>query len=331
MASIFDKKKCSICEMDNPIDQYVRISSPFIEGDHSPICIGCLENKIDYSDMHSVDAFCRWANMPFIPDEWVRIYRENPANVLEVYSSSIVNGEYKGIDWSTVNAFWKSEVEKGTLFDNMEELKREFTDRMKVKWQLPAAYEEFMWLERFYREMNNMQNLNNPATKDILQKVCKIALQVDRLLKDSEAEVKDVKDLTTVYTNMLKTSGFLEASSGGANTVNSVAQLYQLMEKSNWQPTFYDGKAKDFADKTIDDMKKTMKRLMVGDGSIAEIFEAKLRQAGLPLDIEETDDATDVHEEISVLKAIQADRKKSQAPRPKNELVHFGSDSDEDD
>ena len=326
MASIFEQKVCKSCGMSHPADQYPRVASPFIDGDKSPYCTGCLSKKINFADMNSVDAFCRWANLPFLPDEWMRIYQDNPADVLMIYTNTVLNGEYRGLDWKTVNDFWQSEVEKGQLFENFEELKREFVDRMKMKWQLPASYDEYVWLENFYREMSKVQNLTNPATKDILQKLCKISLQIDRLSRDSDENIKEIKDLTGVYTSLLKSSGFIDAKTGGANTINSVGQLYQLMEQKNFQPTFYNGEAQDLADKTIDDMKKTTKRLLMGDGSIAEILEAKLQKAGIPMDIEETDDATDFMEEIALLKAAQEDRKKAMQPHPKNGVTSFKDD-----
>lgn len=85
--NIVSTKKCPLC---NRLGRVVSSNNSISPG----ICLDCLERLVPYTDLVSVDKFCRTYDIPFLPDKWMRIAEEMKEGVFEHYIT-VVMDEYK--------------------------------------------------------------------------------------------------------------------------------------------------------------------------------------------------------------------------------------------
>lgn len=321
-------KKCNTCQTNKDASQYLPHNSPIMDMWVTvPICTKCLLEKVDIFDFAAVDGLCRWLNVPFIPNEWVKMYREFGLDVLDQYVRKMVKGEYPQEDWKKYNDLWKTKLRTNEIMEELEELKSVYMDQMRRNWKMKGSFEKFMALENYYDNMSGTRNIKTEAQKDVLRKVCKLAYAADEAIETGTPA--DIKNLTGIYMNMLKQSGMLDEDAIRDNEVDCVGRLYEHMARTGWMPEFYDGTARDIVDATIADIQKTNARLILGDDSISEIVEAKMKKAkvGLVTD-KDIGGSGDIQKEIEELKK-QVTKTKGKKSKRDTDMMVFGGDGDD--
>jgi len=303
-------KKCIECEETKLTDKFPPINSPFVtKAGSSPVCLSCLNKQVDLLDFESVDRYCRWANIPFIPNEWVKTYDDYGPDSLQQYSVLMRKGEYIKTDWEEFNDLWKQKLNAGTMMEEIAELKSNYMHKMRLDWKMSeGTFEKFLSLENYYNNMISSRVIRTEAEKDVLRKVCKIAYAADEAIEIGDP--KAIKELTKVYMDMLKQADLLDHESARKNEIDSVGRLFEFMEKSGWMPEFYDETEKDIVDETIQDIQKTNRRLILGDESISDTVEAKMRKAKLNVEDALTKDIRETKKETDILKEMAEKKKK---------------------
>lgn len=60
-----------------------------------------METLTNSSDLEEVDALMRWLDLPFLVDQWTRIYKQAKEKTLRFYLQLLDRNEtYKSLDWS---------------------------------------------------------------------------------------------------------------------------------------------------------------------------------------------------------------------------------------
>ena len=71
-------KKCSKCAIEKTTAHYIAVNSKIHNGS-LPICRECIgqmisNEKDEGKKWNLVNKLCQWADIPFIPEEWDKIY-----------------------------------------------------------------------------------------------------------------------------------------------------------------------------------------------------------------------------------------------------------------
>jgi len=315
-------KKCMECGQTKLAEKYPPINSDFMaKSNSSPVCIDCINEKVDLLDFASVDSYCRWANIPFVPNEWVKTYDTYGPDSLYQYSILMSKGEYFQRDWKEFNDLWEEKLQAGKMMEEMEELKSNYMNKMRIEWKMDGTFQKFLALENYYNNMLSSRIVKTEAEKDVLRKVCKIAYAADEAIEIGEP--KAIKELTKVYMDMLKQADLLDNEMARKNEIDCVGRLFEHMEKSGWMPEFYDDDEKDIVDETIQDIQKTNRRLILGEESLGDTVEAKMRKAKLEIEDELTKGIKETKKEVDILTEIANKKKKGLKYVKDKDMVSF--------
>lgn len=316
-------KRCLRCEETKLTDKFPPINSDFMsKSGSSPVCLDCLNEEVDLLDFESVDKYCRWANIPFVPNEWVKTYDDYGKDSLMQYSILMSKGQYAQTNWQEYNDLWQEKLNSGKMMEELEELKSVYMNKMRIDWKMEGSFQKFLALENYYDNMLSSRVIKTEAEKDVLRKVCKIAYAADEAIEIGEP--KAIKELTKVYMDMLKQADLLDNETARKNEIDCVGRLFEHMEKSGWMPEFYDDKEKDIVDETIQDIQKTNRRLILGEESIGDTVEAKMRKAKLDVEDELTKEIKETKKEVDILTEMANKKKKKSLKYVKDEdMVSF--------
>ena len=96
-------KKCQRCGEELSTGDYIAVNS-IVHGGSLPICRHCLAKQIDkaYSDgigWNVVDKICQWADVPFVPEHWEKMYEGHGRDAIGVYISTFRGKPYDTLDW----------------------------------------------------------------------------------------------------------------------------------------------------------------------------------------------------------------------------------------
>ena len=160
---------CGKCKIDKPITEFVPTKSPFHPKDRSLMCLTCLEKLVDPKDLNQVDKMCQWLDIPFLVNEWTRIWNAAKERTLHVYVKLLSdNPSYTSLDWSTVNEKWQDAEACGTLIDNGPVVAEGWRREMMRKWPSDQERddEDYHYLENFYNDLCTTQNLVSATQRD---------------------------------------------------------------------------------------------------------------------------------------------------------------------
>lgn len=251
------KQKCSHCGNLNYI---VPSNNPLVEG----ICIKCLNEKLDASRVEHFEFFCRTYNLPFNPNTYMTLYKKYQNTVFLEYVNSLVNDgkirfdEPTGDLWKEVEKEWAKVKTYSEMMLKIPTLRESFEERAKVKWGLEYTFGELIQLENLLINTIKVYNITDPMRLDAIKKACKLSVKIDALIESGDA--KSIKDYTAAYQSFLKAAQIEELGQvANEGTVKTVADLYKYLEKNGFEFTFYDHEERDIVDRTINDIKKSIK------------------------------------------------------------------------
>lgn len=287
--------KCPYCKQERQPEEFVPTKSPFHPKGRSLICIGCLERMVKADDLEEVDRMCRWLDIPFLVDQWTRIYKNGKERTLRLYIKLLEeNASYSALDWKEVNEKWRLSMENNTITDNIPTINEQWRAQMRLKWpsDMDRSDEDYHYLENFYNDLCTTQNLVSATQRDDAKRLCEVGLLATQKIRAG----LDAKNEMAIYHNIVKTEGFEPKNAKNIGDFDSVGELYTWLEKRGWKPKWHT-EPQDSVDFTIKNIQKYLQRLVINEGSIGDQVENRRKQLELANKLEEEYDYSSDEEE----------------------------------
>lgn len=267
---------CQRCGEDKTAQHYMATNSIFFDGT-LPICRKCLEQIIDENaddgrTWNIMNKICQWADVPFIPEEWEKIYAGSGSAGLGAYFSIFRQKEYEKLDWTQYNDVYLKIQEEQRVEDALPELKQEQARQLRRKWGSHYDDEELEYLENLHQGLINSQNIMGTLNEDQAMKLCKISLIIEDKIRAGQDISKDLK----AYSDLSELANLTVQSVKDANDFSSLGEIFAFLEKKGWKNEYYDDTTRDEIDFSIKDIKNWLRYLYVNESGIAEEIEQRI-------------------------------------------------------
>jgi hypothetical protein len=145
--------------------------------------------------------------------------------------------------------------------------------RNRIKWGAGYSFEELISLENLFVNTLNANDVSNPMQIDAIKKACKMSVSLDRAIVNGDS--KEINELSKAYQNFVKTAQIDQIiTAASQDVISNVSELVDFIEKSGFQFNYYDNVARDVVDKSINDIKEYLKRLVLDATGLEVIFES---------------------------------------------------------
>ncbi len=271
-------KKCQRCGEEKTVANYIAVNS-IIHGGSLPICRQCLAKQLDQANQdgelwNTMDKICQWADVPFIPEEFDKIYQGHGRDAIGFYISMFRGKPYDTLDWKMYNDVYLTLKEENRVEDALPETRAATRRKMQQKWGMTYDDEELEYLENLHQGLLNSQNIVGALNEDQALKLCKISLIIEQKIRAGEEFDKELKS----YDTLSKIANLTPKVVKDANEFNSTGEMFAYLEKKGWVNEYYDGAIRDEVDFTIKDIKLWNQALYVGETGIAEEIEQRIEQ-----------------------------------------------------
>ena len=139
--------------------------------------------------------------------------------------------------------------------------------------------DEWVRLEKMYKDFMDSFDIQGAARIDTLEKICKTSLKMDQAI--DAGDVDSYQKLSRVYDALMKAGKFTEAQRKEEKTgeFDSVGQIVYFAEKEGGKiPRHIIDTPLDIVDKAIDDLKAYNKNLIVNDPSLSQMLEMFIKR-----------------------------------------------------
>lgn len=231
----------------------------------SLICTECLEHLIDSTNLDEVDALMRHLDLPFDPNLWLQLYPMNVNHTLTAYFKLLNEGAYDAPTWAAESERWKEIREKGTIDNEISTFTSDEVARLQGVWGSTYNAEELRFLENFYREICDTQNVSTPINRHLARDLCEVELRIKNGLRTGI----DVKKDMDARDNIIREAGFTAINAKNAADFDSIGEVMMYYVKKGWHPTWHT-EPQDVVDFTMKNVQSYLTRLVMGEGNMAE-------------------------------------------------------------
>ena len=264
-----ESKTCSICKREREASSYIRSKSRFFSDGRLPICKHCLGvmGELEDFNWNFVDEYCRWVDIPFIPEKFEEIKETNLRDdILEIYTNLFFNEEYEKVDWSSYNDAYIELKKEGGLKEVIPLMKEEERRKLQEKWGFNYMDEELRYLETLYDGLLMTQNISGALQGDQAIKICKISCELDRRIREGE----DFDKMLSSYDKLVKVAEFTPKNVKNANDFETISELVRWLEKRGFKNQYYDDVTRDVVDETIKNIQNWTQRLYTNESNIGD-------------------------------------------------------------
>lgn len=270
----FQLKTCQHCHQSLTVSCFAPTANVFYTDGSLPFCNGCIADWLEEKEFtwDAVDKLCQWADIPFVPKEWQRLYDMNGATAFQVYAEMFASQEYEGLGWKDYyEAFLKLKEQKA-LETELPGLSDEHQKELRRKWGANYDDEALSYLEDLYNGLMLTQNVNGKLSDDQAKKICKISYEIDCRIREGS----DFDKLLSSYDKLIKAADFTPKNVKNINDFDSVGELIKWLEKRGWRNRFYDNVTRDIVDETIKNFQNFNQRLYTNESGIGEQITERL-------------------------------------------------------
>ena len=287
------EKTCLMCREKRNEFQYIKTKNRFFVKGYSPICTECLERLIDNNDLESVDDLCRWLNIPFLINQWIKAVEIDSSHPLNGYIKMVDEAlTYEHLNWKEMNDNWKKMREEKTIDDAVDICNENWLRDMKKQWGSPLTIDEYRYLDNFYRRILETFAIVTATQEDEAKRLCRVALNADRKINNGE----DAKDDMSIYHNIMKANGFEPKNARNVSDFDSIGECFVYYSKKGWEPTFYN-EDKDGVDFAMHNCQQFLRRLVEGEANLQEQVENQRQKYNLAARLDE-ENANDLTKEL---------------------------------
>lgn len=237
------------------------------------ICLDCIQQQIDPSNLEQADFFCRTYNIPFNPSKWVELYEKCGDTIFKHYLSMFYETNTENLYyqpatkdlWKKLNDEWSQCQTYEQLLSKVEPVKNKFIERNKLKWGDGYSFEQYLQLESLLTSTLKAGDVSNPLRIDAIKKACRISIELDKAIEMGDS--RGIKDLSASYSSFTKAAQLDEViATDNKDVITTVADLADYIEKCGGEYHYYDNVSRDIVDKTIADIKEYL-RVLVTDAT----------------------------------------------------------------
>lgn len=269
-------KKCLLCKEDKSTANYIGVRTPLLNG-AMPICRKCIANLIanrpEDDKWNTVNKLCQLADIPFIPEEFEKIYQAHGTDAFGTYCYMFREKQYETLDWSMYNEAYLQLQEEQRLEDGLPELKAAKLDKLSKRWGLEYDEQALEYLENLYTGITNTAGIVGALNEDQVLKLCKISLIIEEKIRGGTEFDKDLKS----YENLCKLAGITTQAIKEGSEFNSTGELFAYLEKLGFKAKYYSGAVKDEVDKSMRDVAYWARYFYINEPGIAEEIEERIQ------------------------------------------------------
>ena len=287
-------RTCPLCGKKKNIDLFPPMgdTTKFSQEGKSPYCASCLGERIDRHDLETIDTLCRFLDLPFDADAWVRMQdsKDTLEEVILDYSFELVHGRYANSDWFLVNKMWEKTREYNRVMEDMESISGDLLLYLRKKWGHIDSFdlEDYMRMEEYERNTLSRRNYVEEAKKDTVRKLAKLSVLADKMI--SAGDTKNATAYLQSYNTFLKESGIRSETLSDEGTITSLSELVAYLERTGFLLDYRISEDRDVVDKTITNMQQYTKRLFSDSSeTVGEMYEAKKIERESGTDIKDED------------------------------------------
>lgn len=265
---VFSFKTCNRCGQSYTKDEFAPTKSIFYADGALPICNSCIETyllEVEF-DWQEVDKLCQYADIPFVPREWERLYEMNGSKTFPVYANVFAQTEYEAFGWSDYHKAYKDLREQGLIEDELPGLYEKKRKQLQDRWGANYDDEALRYLESLYNGLMTTQNVNGALQVDQAIKICKMSYEIDCRIREGT----EFDKLLASYDKLVKAAEFTPKNVKNINDFDSVGELIKWLEKRGWVNSFYDGVTRDIVDETIKNIQNFNQRLYTNESGIGD-------------------------------------------------------------
>ena len=254
-------KQCCYCARTKPLSDFCKVRSKFFPGGLLNICNSCLDLMIRSTKPEErwdkVNKICQWADIPFLPQEWEKVYSGNENNWFYNYCKIFNAKEFDTVSWLDYNKEFLRLHESDDLIEEVPGYKDAKYEMLLKKWG-SYSHEELDQLESLFSETVATQNVTTGNHIDQLKKICKTSLLIDDRIRSGQP----YKDLMDSYEKLIKAADLTPQNTKNSNDFDSIGEIFDYLETIGWQNKFYD--------ETIKNIQNWTRRLCIGESTLTE-------------------------------------------------------------
>ena len=290
----YKTKNCGLCSKVKLIQDFVPVGKNclFKVDDVSSICYDCIIERVEFNDLDAVNKLCQYLDVPFLANDWLKIYRESDdkKTILENYIKKVRESEYAEASWKEYTLIWDKARETNSVLEKLPLLKADLFMYLRKKW---GSYEEFgvedyLKMESYEKNTLNYYNFRDEARRDMIRKLALVSVLIDKKL--AAGDTREVSTLISSYQSLMKESGIQNAVQNDTETIESLSELMSFLEEHNWLMDYRVTESRDIVDATIRNFEQYVQSLVSGSGEeITQMYNAKLMEQKSGTDITEED------------------------------------------
>ena len=199
-------KTCSRCGYPTSIDNFLQTKSLLYQDGRVPICNDCLKkfsNQVK-DDWAKINKMCQWLDIPFIPDQYQKVYNSNPNDAFLTYARIFRSKAYENLDWTTYYQEFKKLEKENELRAQLPLFEESRIRELQQVWGENYSPEQLSYLQNLLDGIMKTQNVNGELQYDQAKKLCKISLNIEeRISADAEFD-----KLLASYEKLVKAAEF---------------------------------------------------------------------------------------------------------------------------
>lgn len=279
-------KQCTYCGENKTTAHFISTNSPFFNGT-LPICRDCIAEMIAKNDgnWNFVDKLCQWTNIPFVPEEWEKIYEGNRKGAFGQYCQIFRNEPYNSLDWQQYNEVYLQLEEEDRIEDAIPKIKAHNHRALVMKWGQNYDDEELEYLENLHSGIMHSQNVVGALNADQVLKLCKLSLNIEQKIRAGSDFTKELK----AYDDLTKIAGLSSVDVKDGNEFNSIGEIMAYLEKLGFKPSYYDGVIRDEADFALKDIKYWLQYLYTNETGLSDEIEQRIQNLKIAAELNGND------------------------------------------
>ena len=174
---------------------------------------------------------------------------------------------------------------------------------LRLKWGKAYRPDEWVWMEKMYKEMMASYDIQTAGHIDTLKLLCKTSLKANQLI--DIGDVEGFQKRQKPYDSLMKSGKFTAAQNKDAKGefVDSVSEIVMMCEKEGFIPRYYVSEPQDEVDYTIKDMQRYTRTLVTEEMHLGQLIEEAIKsnqkedtREDLDADIDLNSDDSDIEQ-----------------------------------
>ena len=175
---------------------------------------------------------------------------------------------------------------------------------LRLKWGKAYKPDEWIELEKLYKDMEESYDIQTAGHKDTLKLICKTSLKANQLI--DMGDIEGYQKMSKVYDTLMKSGKFTAAQNKAENGeyVDSVSELVALCERDAFIPRYYTDGPQDKVDRVIQDLEDYTRNLILEELHLGPLIEKAIRNN---MNDTDNDDDDDYDEETELERSLYED------------------------